>query len=232
MDRDRFSRMLAKSGKKEHVIAELVNQVQLFEFFLQNKRSVSLENAAGQDISEYAETLNMAAAKNNLRAIALYYHFLGNMPLAQTASSLREERIAGTRRALNLREFRGIDPGVISRLEIKGIKDAEQMLKAGSTPAHRKRLSDELHIDEEAILELVKLSDLARIPGVKGIRARLYYDAGIDTLEKLIKWEPETLRVYLIMYIEQAGFDGIAPLPKEVINTIRDAKKLTRVVDY
>jgi len=29
---------------------------------------------------------------------------------------------------------------------------------------------------------------------VKGIRARLYYDAGIDSVEKMADWEPEALR--------------------------------------
>jgi len=232
MDRLGFSRALAKSGKKEHVIAELVNQVQLFENFLTNKQSVSLENASALDILEYAESMNLAASKNNLRAIALYYHFLGNIPLAQTASRLREQRIAGTRKAPNLGEFRGGDPEAINRLKMYGIRDAEQMLQAGSNPAHRKKLSTGLGIEEEDILELVKLSDLARIPGVKGIRARLYYDAGIDTLDKLAGWEPEALRLYLVEFIEKTGFEGAAPLPKEVVNTVNDAKRLPRLVEY
>lgn len=57
------------------------------------------------------------------------------------------------------------------------------MLQAGSSPDHRKKLSSGSGLEEGVILELVKLSDLARIPGVKGIRARMYYDAGVDTLD-------------------------------------------------
>ena len=38
----------------------------------------------------------------------------------------------------------------------------------------------------EVILEFVKLSDLARIPGLKTIRTRLC-DAGVDTIERLLE---------------------------------------------
>jgi predicted RecB family nuclease len=50
-------------------------------------------------------------------------------------------------------------------------------------------LATQTGIPVEVVLELVKLSDLARLPGVKGIRARLYYDAGVDTVENLASFE-------------------------------------------
>jgi len=78
----------------------------------------------------------------------------------------------------------------------------------------------------------VKLSDLARITGVKGIRARLYYDAGVDTVEKMAKWDAEKLREMLVSFVERTRFDGIAPLPKEAEFTVKTAKKLPKVVEY
>jgi hypothetical protein len=77
------------------------------------------------------------------------------------------------------------------------------------------------------MLELVKLSDLSRLGGLKSVRARLfYYDAGVDTVEKIAQWEPEELRAMLSEFVGESGFDGIAPLPKEVHNAVDKARSL------
>ncbi|MDH5596160.1 MAG: DUF4332 domain-containing protein, partial [Candidatus Bathyarchaeota archaeon] len=81
-------------------------------------------------------------------------------------------------------------------------------------------------------LEFVKLSDLARILGIKGIRARLYFDAGVDTVEKMAEWNPKELRGMLIEFVERTGFDGIATLPKEAEFSVKKAKRLPRIVEY
>ena len=84
----------------------------------------------------------------------------------------------------------------------------------------------------KVILELVKLSDLSRLRGVKGIRARLYYDAGFDTVEKLAGYDPENLRKELEDFVKRTNFNGIAPLPKEIVSTIEQAKKIKKIVEY
>jgi len=63
-------------------------------------------------------------------------------------------------------------------------------------------------------VEIVKLSDLARIPGVKGVRARLYHDAGLDTVEKIAETPPEKILEITQEFVKETEFDGIAPLPK------------------
>lgn len=130
-----------------------------------------------------------------------------------------------------LREFRGVNLKHIERLEKRNIKNAGQMLAAGCTKKQRAALAKEIGVPEKAILELVKLSDLARLPGVKGIRARLYYAAGIDSIEKMAGWEPEALRVKVTKYVERTKFDGTPPLPKEVSSTIANAQKLPKIVE-
>ena len=99
-------------------------------------------------------------------------------------------------------------------------------------PLRARRLAEQAGLPLGLILELVKLSDLSRVEGVKGIRARLYYDAGLDTLEKIARWEPEALRQMLVEWVARTGFEGIAPLPKELINTIAAARRLPNVVVY
>jgi hypothetical protein len=84
----------------------------------------------------------------------------------------------------------------------------------------------------DVVLELVKLSDLARIPGLKNIRARLYYDAGVDCIEKLAAWNAEELRAMLVDFVEETGFEGIAPWPKEAKSAVETARKLPQLVEY
>lgn len=71
------------------------------------------------------------------------------------------------------------------------------MLDAGSTKRDRKKLSEQTGIPIESILELVKLSNLVRIHGLKKKRARLYCEAGRDTLEKIARWDSEKMRKML-----------------------------------
>ena len=106
------------------------------------------------------------------------------------------------------------------------------MLKVGRTKSGRKELSEKTGIPLDAILEFVKLSDLARVPGIKSIRARLYYDAGIDSVEKMASWDPKELREMLIEFVERTQFDGIAPLPKEAEFSVKKAKELPKIVEY
>ena len=135
------------------------------------------------------------------------------------------------RNPFKLKDFRGINPEAIGKLEALRIKSAEQMLVAGQTRKLRSALAKQTGVSEPILLELVKLSDLARLPGVKGIRARLYYDAGVDSVEKMANWEPDALRVMVAKYVERTGFDGIPPLPKEVSSTIENARRLPKVVE-
>jgi hypothetical protein len=79
---------------------------------------------------------------------------------------------------------------------------------------------------------MVKLCDLSRLMGVKSVRARLYHDAGVDTVEKLASQEPDALLRLTAEFVARTGFDGIAPLPKEVRSTIASARKLPKIVEY
>ena len=233
MDEKGFRQYLKRAGKKEHVIQGLVSQVRAFEAYLAGGRQTGGEAAREQDIQDYVETLAQGEVKERMRGLALYYGFVGNAPLAKLAGDIREQEIAKTRPAFKLREFRGVSLEDIAKLEAMGIVTVEHMLAAGKTPEARQQLAGEAGISPRAILELVKLSDLSRLGGLKGVRARLYYDAGLDTPDKFTQWErPAALRRMLVEFVERSGFDGIAPLPKEVRNVIEQARRLPQIVRY
>lgn len=126
----------------------------------------------------------------------------------------------------------GVKVEIITKLEDLGIKTAGRMLAEGRTEEKRLELARRAGISLEEVLELIKLSDLARLPGVKGIRARLYFDAGVDTVEKLASLKPEALLALTAEFVQRIGFKGIAPLPKEVSSTIANARYLPKVVDW
>jgi hypothetical protein len=232
MDELGFRQFLKKFGKKEHVMEGLINQVRAFEVYLAGKPQIGVEAAGAQDIQDYVKALPQGEVKERMRGLALYYGFVGNAPLARLASDIREQKIAKARQAFKLREFRGVSLEEVAKLEAVGIVTVEHMLVAGKTPAARQRLAEQTGISVQTILELVKLSDLSRLGAVKSVRARLYYDAGLDTPDKFTQWEPEALRQMLIEFVERTGFDGIAPLPKELRNTIAKARKLPAAVQY
>ena len=125
-----------------------------------------------------------------------------NDEMRSLAGAMRAQRIKRT--PFPLSKFRGVHPEYVDKLASEGIRNVAQMLEAGRTPEDRQTLAEKTGVPLEAILEYVKLSDLARISGTKGIRARLYYDAGVDTLEVLARWDPVELRAMLIDFVERA----------------------------
>jgi len=235
MNEQEFRRFLKSKGKKPHVVENLIKQVEEFRAYLAQERGQELDDADAQDLQDYVaalEALKPGEARKRVRGLALYYQFKGNAAMASLATAVREEAVSKTRKSFALKDFRGVDSQHIVKLNSIGIVNAKHMLDAAKTPKSRQRLADETGVPLDAILELVKLSDLSRIAGVKGIRARLYYAAGVDTLEKMAQWEPEDLRAMLIEFVERTGFDGIAPLPKEIQFTVMTANKLPKIIQY
>ena len=232
MDEKGFRKFLKKLGKKEHVVEGLVGQVYVFEAHLEGERQTGVEDANEQDIQDYVKTLPRKELKARMRGLALYYKFSGNALLAKLASDLREQEIAKTRQAFKLREFRGVNLEEVTKLEAIGIVTVEHMLASGATPEARRQLAEQTGISSQTILELVKLSDLSRLGAIKSGRARLYYDAGLDTPARFTQRDPEGLRQMLVEFVERTGFDGIAPLPKELRNAITKSRQLPEVVQY
>jgi hypothetical protein len=234
METTKFRLFLNRFGKSPHVVEELIRQTEEFEARL-IAQGKTLSTAQADDLGDYlaqAESERRGGSREKARALALYYQFAARPELAQAASALREREIAKTRRAFPLREFRGLDPAHLDSLEALGIANVEQLLQAGRTPDMRRELAEAAGIPIESVLEMVKLADLARLSGVKAVRARLYYLAGADTVDNLAQWEPEALLRRLAEFVERAEFEGIAPQPKEAQSTIAAARKLPKVVEW
>ncbi|MFX1301530.1 MAG: DUF4332 domain-containing protein [Promethearchaeota archaeon] len=236
MDEEGFRQFLKRGGRKPHTVDNVVKIVRSFEAYLDKfAEGKAIEQTTPDDLATYVEWFEQEekkSAKGQLWAIRYYYRFINNKPMVMQSSKFREQRTAKTRTFFKLRDFLGTDTTYVEKLEAFGIRDVDQMRTRGRTPDQRRELSIKTDVPEEVILELVKLSDLARLPGVKGIRARLYYKAGIDTVEKMAEQNPDALLIVMREFVEEIGFEGIAPLPKEIESSINTAKKLPKEIDY
>jgi len=131
----------------------------------------------------------------------------------------------------NLKDFLGVNHQHTQALRREGVFTSEHMLKVGRTEDGRRKLAEKTGVPLSAILELVKLADLSRIVGLKRKRARLYYDAGLDTMDKIAEWDPKEVQQMLAEFVERTGFDGTAPTASEVAFAVKLAKYLPRIVE-
>jgi hypothetical protein len=233
MDEEGFRKFLKKGGRSQAAIKRCVQYVREFEQYLdERKGGKGLDKADSGDLEgfvDWIEKERIKSTKGHLWGIRYFYTFSSNEELQKLSSLLREQRIKRT--PFTLKGFRGVKPAYIEKLASIGIRNVKQMLEKGRTKAGRKSLSEKTGIPVNDILELVKLSDLARIPGVKGIRARLYYDAGVDTIAKMAEWDPVDFRAMVVEFVERTRFNGIATLPAEARFTIARAKELPIILE-
>lgn len=234
MDSEAFGVFLRRGGRSESAIERCLKLVDSFEVFLHcSRKGHELDNHGPKDLIEYIHSMDeesISRSKASLWALRYYYQFSGNYEMSELAGLLREERME--RKPFAIKDFRGVDPDDLDKLENFGIRNINQLLKAGGNPGDRKKLSLQTGIPKPKIVEYVKLADLARIPGVKGIRARLYYDSGVDSVEKIANLEPEQLRKIVVAYVEKSGFDGIPTQSAEAVFTVNTARDMPVIVDY
>jgi hypothetical protein len=105
-----------------------------------------------------------------------------------------------------------------------GFKTVNQFLRAANTPEKLAAIVEQSGASRVSVLELFKLSQLARLPGLKKVRGRLFYEAGLDTLEAIAALEPEEVRSILKEYVEKSGFEGSVPTMGEAEVAIRMAR--------
>jgi len=233
MNKAEFQKYLKKGGRSPNAINRCLDYVSGYEEYLKTARHDSdIDEADFDDLSEFIHLMDKESntkSKRYLWAIRYYYEYKGNSEMCSLAHALRQERIE--RKPFLLKDFRDISSAIVEILAAHGIRTTDLLLQAAAKQVDRKSLSDKTGIPEADILELVKLSDLARIPGVKGTRARLYYEAGIDSVEKIAGLEPDDLRNRVVTYVKNSDFDGVPTLPAEAIFTIEKARNLPIIVE-
>jgi len=118
-------------------------------------------------------------------------------------------------------------PDTSSRLSQIGLDDQLAVISAGQTPAQREQIVLQTNLEAATVAEIVKLCDFYRTgKNLKHIRAKIYYDMGMDTWQKWAEGNSETIIPRFTEYIQEIHLDGerLIPWPKEVRNGIEWAK--------
>ena len=233
MKEEEFRKHLKRRGKKPAVVNRNVAVLKDFISYLFEKREKDLDDVKIADIDAFVLEIESGkqSAKGHLYVLLNYFQFLGNKDLLNHTNALRDERTEKTRRSFQLKKFLNINQDHAKKLAAIGIKNVNQMLEKGRTKKQREQLSKQLGIPEEAVLELVKLSDITRIGYVKKKLSRLYYDAGLDSPAKIAEFEPKQLHEFFVKFIEETDWDGMVPNPKDLVGNIENARKLPEIVE-
>ena len=118
---------------------------------------------------------------------------------------LRREVNSHQPKPIKLKDFPGVDAEVIGKLEGIGIKDTKQLFPHVLTPRDRSEFATRNQIEYEDILELTKLTDVARLKWVGPKFARLLVESSYDTVEKVAASDCEELYRDLIRTNEEKG---------------------------
>jgi len=212
MDEERFIEYMQKAKKQDSTINDYVKSIRICEDYLRSKHQINgLDESTPKDLTAFIQGACERGenAYRYLWGIRMYYEFKQLLEMEKTAREWMEYLQNETRK---LGEFPKVDKSSVKRLSAVGVTTVNQFLTAGSTPEEREALSQRSGAPLEAIEELYKLSELSRLPGLKKVRARLFYEAGLDTLASIAALEPEEVQSRLQDYVERTGYNGIAPV--------------------
>jgi hypothetical protein len=229
LDGEGFTEYLKKTGKSAEKIAFDIRHMQQFDEYLLAHRGKTLDEAAPDDLQDYVKWSEETGTRIWMWVFNRYYSYTQNDTMYCATNELMGSQ--GLKKT-KLKDFLGVELQHVRVLSAAGIVTAAQMLDAGRTGESRAILTEQTGVPPAVILELVKLSNLARIIGLKRKRARLFVDAGLDTLNKIARMDAEEMRHHLVEFVERTGFDGTASTPSEAAHTVRLAKYLPRIVEY
>jgi hypothetical protein len=129
-------------------------------------------------------------------------------------------------------DFIEIARDTIGSLEKIGITNTEKLYDKVIKNSDRQKLAESTGIKYQDILELTKLADLSRIKWVGVTYAKMLYDLGVDTVEKVSESDPIDLHARINQLIKEKNiFKGAIGL-NEVKILIESANELPFEIEY
>lgn len=232
MDVEGFEHFLKSGGRSPSAAGRAIEFVRHFEAYL-STHGVEIDDADPSDLESYVASVEVepgVSAKLELWGLGYYYEYLDDPIMVHIAATMRRDRVEEN--PFRLRQFRGVSQTTTDRLADIGIRSADDLLAAAGSPSARSALAAQAAISVNELEELVRLADLARIPGLKSIGTRLCLDAGVRSVEELTRWDPDELVAVLRDFIRHERFDGLAPSPSEAGYAVESAKALPTVVSW
>ncbi len=238
MDEEGFRSFLKKQRRSDGTIQTCIDLTSKFEQYLKKHREgKTVEIAKVADLEVFIDwgEKEIGSMNSYLWALGRYFEYSGQESLQKQANQMRQSEIAkkrGKRKKLLLKKIHGLKEDDVKKLESAGVSDTEAMIISGRTHELRVELSKRTGIPVDRIVELVKIADLTRIVDIKGIRVRLLYDTGVDTVEKVATQNPENLRELTIKVNEVEKLLKRHPTLVETVYWISQAKELDSIVEW
>lgn len=211
-----------------------------FKRILETGRLLPSERILGEKIPERFAILESMGI-TNLQDLADALKTKKNIERFAQESGLPQDYLVILRRRMGvytpkpvpLAKFPGVDPEHVERLAAVGIKQTKQLFERAQSKQDRAELSGLTGVPDDALLELVKLADLARASYVGPTWARIIYEAGIDTLEKLADGSPDELCEKVRAVNEEQKLTRAAlPSAEDLASCVGTWKRLPRVIEY
>lgn len=211
-----------------------------FRHVLETGERLPSEQILGDEISERFVIL-ASMGINNLQDLTAALRTKKKLAQFSQESGLPQDyltvlrRRAGTYtpRPVPLKRMPGVDPDAVERLAGVGIKDSRQLFPQVQSGQERADLATHAGMSGKVLLELTKLSDLVRAPYVGPVFARLFYEAGADTLERLATSQPEELAARIRTVNEEKTLTKAAlPTAEHMVSWLEIVKMIPQTIEY
>jgi hypothetical protein len=213
-------------------IKSYTNRVKRFEKYLtEQELGKMIKDLTIGDLKKYVEwcEANNVNPYQDLWGIREYYEFLRIEELYHSCNHVMQMIQL---KKFKLKEFMTANQTCAEKLAKIGIETASQILDAGKTEKERGEIARKSGVPVAEVLKFVKLANLARCPGHMKKRACLYYEAGLDTFDKIAKQNPEAMIEFLDDFIKRTGFDGSVPTLGEATLSVESSKKIPRTIEF
>ena len=238
MDEEGFRNFMKKQRRSIGTIQTCIDFTLIFEQYLKKHRTEkTLEIAKIADLEAFIDwgKKEFGSMNSYLWALGRYFEYSKQESLRKRANQMRQSEIAkkrGKGKKLLLRKIHGVQEEDVKKLEFEGVSDTKAMLASGRTHKLRVELSKRIGVPLKRIVELAKIADLTRIVDIKGVRVRLLYSTGVDTVEKVAIQNPENLRELITKVNETEKLMKRHPTLVETTYWIRQAKELESIIDW
>lgn len=221
IDLNKFS--LEKLKKRIKIFRLLPSQQILRDSI--DERFASLERNGIENLQQLRDTLK---TKSDVQSFAVET----GLPV-DYVTILRREANSYMPKPINIKDFTGLNLEVVNKLGQFGINNTFQLFPHVITREGRNTFAKQMGIKDEDMLELTKLTDVARLKYVGPKFARLLIETEFDTVENIANSNHEDLFHALIRANETSGIYkgkfGIEDMESWINIVVQD---MPQVIEY